>query len=293
VIRAVRPGPLLCALVMACTAPPPDTTAFGGAATVHRNLVYGTESARQRLDVFVPRDRSSPPPLVVWVHGGAWMSGTKEAGELEVAPFVAAGWAVANVEYRLSGEATAPAAAADVRCAVKWIARRAHGYGVDASHLVLAGHSAGAHLALLAAFADTTAGLDVACPGDLPAMQGVIDWSGITDVEDLRRGPSARGWADDWIGAFPGAAERARRMSPLAWVRPGLPAVLIIHGDSDRLVPVAHAERLHASLQRAGVSSELVVLRGAGHGPLSERDAATSWAGIMRWLVATRGAGPH
>ena len=248
---------------------------------VHRDLAYGSASASQTLDLHVPPDLPSPP-LVVFVHGGASL--TRHDVELTIAPFVTAGWAVANVEYRRTPEARAPAAAADVRCAIKWIVRRAPELGVDASRIVLAGHSAGAHLALLAAFADTSAGLDAGCPGAMPAIAGVIDWAGITDVEDLYAGPNVRGWARDWIGELPDGAEIARRLSPLTWVHPGLPAVLIVHGDRDAIVPIAHALRLHASLDRAGVPNELVVLPGAGHAPLSPRDAATSWASIMRFL---------
>ncbi|MHB8839213.1 MAG: alpha/beta hydrolase fold domain-containing protein, partial [Gemmatimonadaceae bacterium] len=198
----------------------------------------------------------------------------------------AAGWAVANVEYRRGREAAAPAAAADVRCAIKWVVRHAADFGVDATRLVLAGESAGAHLVMLAAFADSTAGLDAACEGPMPPVAGIVNWMGITDVNDLLSGANARGWATGWIGHAVGAAERARRLSPLRWIRPGLPPVITVHGDRDATVPVDHARRLHAALDSARVANELVILPGADHGPLTPEATALARGAIMRFLAA-------
>jgi acetyl esterase/lipase len=286
---------LSCALVVIAGCMPAardETLAFGGAARVHSDLAYLWTSASQKLDLYVPIALPAPPPLVVFVHGGGWMSGRKDDALPSVARFLSAGWAVANVEYRLGYEATAPAAAADVRCAVKWAANHGAEYGYEAGRIVLAGESAGAHLVLLAAFADTSARFDVSCPAPMPAVAGVIDWAGITDVNDLIAGPNERGWATGWVGFFPDAAARARLASPLRWIRPGLPPVLIVHGDSDRTVPFSHAQRLHHALDDAGVANELVVIPGGDHGPASAAEADSIWAAIRRFLTERNGAAP-
>lgn len=283
--------PALLAGAAACTRQPDEVATFNGAVRVWRDYRYLSFSPNQRLDFHVPVNQPARPPLVVHVHGGGWMTQQKEGAELAVAPYLAAGWAVANVEYRNGFEASAPAAGADVRCAIKWAARHADDVGVDASRLVLVGGSAGAHLVMLAAFADSTAGLDAPCPGAMPRVALVINWMGIADVNDLIQGPNERGWATGWVGQMPGAAERARQASPLRWVRAGLPAVLTLHGDQDATVPFAHAQRLHAALDSAGVPNELVVLAGADHGNFSIPHAGTAWSAVMRRLAQIGGAG--
>lgn len=259
---------------------------FEGAALLFRDQVYAREHARQRLDLYLPRDLPYQPSLLVFVHGGGWMDGRKEEAQLAIAPYLAAGWAVANVEYRTGRDAPAPAAVEDVTCAITWIAANAARFGVSAERLVLAGESAGAHLVLQAAFAEPTLPRSGSCSGPLPTILGVIDWAGPTDVNDLLRGAHRRGWATGWIGDAPGAEARARAASPLAHIRGGLPPVLIVHGDSDRTVPYEHSVRLCAALETAGVACELVVLRGADHGPLRPEDSAVAWAAVLRFLGA-------
>jgi acetyl esterase/lipase len=280
---------LLLLLAVACGGAARDDTAYGGGVSVWRDVAYGTLSKSQRLDVYVPRDRPSPPPLVVFAHGGGWMDLAKEDAELSVASYLSAGWAVANVEYRRGREAPAPAAAIDVRCAVRWMSARAAEYGVDVSRIVLAGESAGAHLMLLTAFADSTAGLDTGCAGAMPAVAAVVNWAGVSDVTDLLSGANARGWAVGWIGPAAGAAERARRLSPIEWVRTGVPPVITVHGDRDETVPFSQAQRLHAALDSAGVPNLLVALPGANHGPWPPSVAAPARSAILKFL-ADRGA---
>lgn len=275
----------------ACARPAADERAFNGAAKVWHDLRYLGTSPNQRLDVFVPNDQPSPPPVVVYVHGGGWMMLRKENAQLSFAPFLSAGWAVANVEYRRGFEATAPAAVVDVRCAIKWVVRHSAEHGVDATRLVLVGESAGAHLVMMAAFADSTAGFDAACPGPMPAVAGIVNWMGVTDVSDLLSGPNARGWATGWIGALPGAEARAQLVSPLRWVRAGLPPVLTVHGDRDGTVPYAHATRLHAALDSAGVAAELHTLPGGDHGAFGPSAGANAWSAVLRFLAQRSGAG--
>ena len=109
-----------------------------------------------------------------------------------------------------------------------------------------------AYLALTTAFLPSSAGLDRQCPGaDDLQVAAVVNWYGITDVNELLDGPNRRAYAVAWLGSLPHREEVARRVSPLTYVRAGLPPVLTIHGDADPTVPYAQAERLQRALNDA------------------------------------------
>jgi acetyl esterase/lipase len=133
--------------------------------------------------------------------------------------------------------------------------------------LVVTGHSAGGHLALTTAMLPASAGFDDKCPGpeDLK-VAAIINWYGITDVSDLLDGPNMKDYAIAWLGKQPDREEIARRVSPLTYVRPGLPPVLTIHGSADPTVPYSHAVRLHEALDKVDVPHQLVTIASGMHG---------------------------
>lgn len=221
-----------------------------------------------KLDLYLPRRPAGPLPTAILFHGGGWVTGSKDEIALDVLPYVAMGFAVVNVDYRLAAVARAPAAVEDARCALRWVVRHASEYGLDADRIVLVGSSAGGHLALMAAFAPPSAGFDGACPGDDPMpVAAVINFFGISDVAQLLAPPRVRDFAEGWLGGH-GAAEikLAQRLSPLTYVRKDVPPVLTFHGDSDPVVPFDQAVRLHDALRAAGVPNQLVQIRGGRHG---------------------------
>ena len=119
-----------------------------------------------KLDLYVTRTADRPRPTVLFVHGGGWTGGTKEGRDIGgVIPYLDMGMNVVNVEYRLARVAQAPAAVEDCRCALRWVIQHAKEYGIDASRLVVAGESAGGHLALTTGMLPASAGLDRQCPG--------------------------------------------------------------------------------------------------------------------------------
>jgi acetyl esterase/lipase len=199
------------------------------------------------------------------------------------------GWNVVNVEYRLARISHAPAAVEDCLCALKWVVSHASEYHIDPSKLVVTGDSAGGHLALMTGMTPEDAGLDRQCPANrpdvaLPKVAAIIDWYGITDVADLLQGPNRKTYAVAWLGSVPDREEIARRVSPLTYVRPGLPPLLIIQGDADPTVPYSHSLRLRDALNKANVPNELVTIPGGKHGNFTPEQRIHIYTAVRAFL---------
>jgi acetyl esterase/lipase len=213
------------------------------------------------LDLRTPEvDRA---PLILFLHGGGWLRGSRKVftpGIRDADSFdriVAAGFAIASCEYRLSGEARFPAQLGDVDAALDWL--RAHGaeHGVDADRILLWGVSAGATLAALAGLRRTD-------------VRGVVDWFGPADLftmadHDLGEAPAETREAR-WLGA-PAAElpEAARRASPTLQVHAAAPPFHIAHGTADEHVPFAQSEGFVQALRAAGVPAEFHPVQDGRH----------------------------
>jgi acetyl esterase/lipase len=276
-----------------------DTTAFladvSNQYRVVPNVVYHTAANHEnKLDLYFPSNASGPTPVLMLIHGGGWVQGTKEAQILRALPYLEMGWAVVNVTYRLVQVSRAPAAVEDCLCALQWIARNAERYNFDTSRIVTTGNSAGGHLALTSGMVPASAGLGRECvsgsftgPPTLPTVDvaAIINWYGITDVVDLMEGPNTKGYAVQWLGGLADRAEIAALTSPLTYVRRELPPILTIHGDADPIVPYQHAVRLHAALDDAGVPNELHTVPGGGHGGFNRAQTLSIYDTIQRFLA--------
>jgi acetyl esterase/lipase len=154
---------------------------------------------------------------------------------------------------------------------------------------VVTGDSAGGHLALMTGFTPESAGLDRECPsGDgsagFPKVAAIINWYGITDVVDLLDGPNRKTYAVAWLGSVPNREVIAKRVSPLTYVRSGLPPVLSIQGDADPVVPYSHSLRLQEALKKVGVDTELITIPGGKHGQFTSAERIAIYGGIRRFL---------
>ncbi len=290
-------GPRLAGAQAAPSPPPPATLGMAGDYEVRANQTYlRAGGVLLKLDLYVPRAGAAPRPTVFYIHGGGWMAGTKESESLALLPYVERGFTAVNVEYRLAGQALAPAAVEDCRCALRWVVRNAAKHKVDPSKIVVTGNSAGGHLALMTGLLPVSARLDDECatlePGSwssapLPELPvaAVVNWYGITDVTDMLPGaPSARGYALEWFAGVPAPEALARRLSPLTWVRAGVPPVITVHGDADKSVPYDHAVRLHKALDAAGVPNRLLTVPGGGHGGFTLAERQKAFAAIEDFL---------
>lgn len=270
-----------------------DAAALSADFVAVPNIVYMRASGYEsKLDVHRPRDVSKPRPTVIYIHGGGWVNGSKEASMLAVLPYLAMGFAAVNVEYRMAADAPAPASVEDCRCALKWVIANAKQYGFDPSKIVVTGGSAGAHLALTTGMLTQAAGFDDRCPTpagngvaqDNPKVAAIVNWFGITDVWDVVQGANTRGYGVRWFAGVENKMEVARRASPLTYVRPGLPPVITIHGDADPTVPYAQAVALRDALAKAGVTNELVTIPGGGHGNFVAPQRDRAWTAIRAFL---------
>ncbi len=232
------------------------------------DLVYGDVPGFRplELDLYLPA-ADAPPPVIVHVHGGGWRRGSRRhplprLGADFYERLAARGFAVAAVDYRLSGEARYPAAVEDVRAAVGWARDQAAAYGLDPGRVFLWGDSAGGHLALMAAL--TGAG-----------VQAVVAWFPVTDLAGLAFDVAAAGGTPDpgpqsrealFLGA-PAASvpDLAREASPVTQAGAAAPPVLLMHGAADDMVPPAQSIRLAEALHGAGAVVELELVPGATH----------------------------
>jgi acetyl esterase/lipase len=255
------------------------------------NVVYLRANGWEgKLDVYAQRTQT-PAPVVMYIHGGGWVRGTKDGSVLSALPYLAMGYSVVNVEYRLADVSLAPAAIEDCRCALRWVVGHAKDYNFDVGRIVIAGASAGGHLALTTGMMPTSAGFDRICQeqGE-PRVAAIVDFFGITDVADLLDGPNKKPFPEtwpytvQWLGNQPNREALAKAASPLTYVRAGVPPTIAIHGDADPLVPYAHSTRLNDALQKAGVAHELVTVPGGGHGNFSLDQWQRAYTAIEKFL---------
>jgi acetyl esterase/lipase len=229
----------------------------------------GTDNARQKLDLLIPKERKSksPLPVVVYIHGGGWRVGSKAGGRRRVAPFVATGrYAAASVGYRLSSEAIWPAQIHDCKAAIRWLKANAKKYDLDPERIGVWGPSAGGHLAAMLGVSAGVKELEgklgahlkqpsrVACVVDFCGPAHLVgDGGASSPVGRLLGGPVAE------------RRELAKQASPVTHASRGDAPFLILHGTKDRVVAYKQSELMHAALDRAGVPCLLVPVQGGAH----------------------------
>jgi acetyl esterase/lipase len=295
-------GATLAAQAPAVATPPQAAgwaTHLANRYVVTPDVTYLTASGVElKLDVYRRRDVQTPQPTVLFYHGGGWVAGSKDSAIMSFMPWIEMGWNVVNVGYRLLRVAGAPAAVEDAQCALRYIAApmQAKQFNIDTQRIVVTGESAGGHLALAAGMIPAAAGFTNICSGGgftgfdnaVPPVAAIVNWYGITDLNDMLAGANARSYAVQWIGAVPYKVELAKSMSPLTYVRPGLPPVLTIHGDSDPIVPYSHATRLHDAMVKAGVNHELHTVLKGGHGNFRPEERSQIYTKVREFLTRIR-----
>jgi acetyl esterase/lipase len=276
--------------------------ATANAVRIARDVTYVTRDGMPLMLDIAWSDVGPAAPLVILLHGGGWSGGSRASLDGEMRALARRGYTAATVEYRLTQAPrnVFPAAAADVRCAVRTLRRRAAEFHIAPDHIAVMGYSAGGHLASLLGVGASVVALDAGgCDeGSTDVrVQAVVSYAG---PQDLRvNGPYTREQADlvtNFLGVFPGdAPDVARLASPIAHVAPGAPPFLLLHGSNDPLVPISHPRRMRDALRAAGTPASLLEIPGVGHGFVgfvTSSDATvrcTVDAFLTRWLGTSGG----
>lgn len=239
-----------------------------------RDLPYGFAGGRELLlDLARPKTwkNTAPLPAFVYMHGGAWISGSKEDGVPAICYYASHGFAAASVGYRLSGEARFPAQLEDCKCAVRFLRAEAKQLGLDAARIGTMGSSAGGHLAILLGLTGENDPFENRGGHEKESsrVSSVCDLFGVSDFLQMpkKHRPDALSATAQFLGGtVDQVPEQYRLASPVNYVHAGAPPFLIVHGDQDKLVPPHQSELLHEALRKAGVESTLKIVQGAEHG---------------------------
>jgi acetyl esterase/lipase len=239
---------------------------------ISRDVVYAEAGAKKLLlDIYVPGAKKDPY-LIVWVHGGAWRSGSKASPPLGL---LGAGYAIASVNYRLTEEAPFPALIHDIKASIRFLRANAAKYGYRSDKIIIWGSSAGGHLAALVGTSNNDAFLE----GDLgnyknvsSSVQLVLDFYGPTNFttilhQSTPHGINVRVPALTLLLGKPveEVPELSRKASPVFQVDKSDPPMLIVHGDQDNQVPVNQSLELMAVYKKNSLPVEIEFVPGAGH----------------------------
>jgi acetyl esterase/lipase len=240
---------------------------------VVRDLRYAAGAGKRHLlDVYRPLVPVTGAPVLVQVHGGAWISGDKRQQALPLMHHLAAnGWVCVAPNYRLSPGATFPEHLVDVKLALKWVREHVAEHGGDPSFVVITGGSAGGHLASMVALTAGDTGYQPGFEDVDTSVVACVPFYGAYDLLGRYGGRGADGMyggAARWLMKADPVADRAafERASPLDRVGPQAPPFMVVHGTLDSLVPVAEGRAFAAALREQ--SHEPVVyleLPGAEH----------------------------
>ncbi len=257
-----------------------------GPAPTHADLEYAPAdppaSNGHKLDLYIPAGATTPLPLVLWTSGSAWMADTGKFGAARLAAQLnQAGYAVAGVSVRSSSQVKFPGSLHDIKAAIRWLRANAAKYNLDPKRVAIMGDSSGGWTAAMAAVT-----------GDAPEMEGSVGITGVSSAVQAAVAfypPTNFLTMDAWalkrcegtachddagspesllLGcAIQGCPEKVKAASPMTYITPADPPILILHGDSDPLVPHSQGEALYMALNKACKEAIFIDLPKAGHGP--------------------------
>ncbi|MGQ0732980.1 MAG: alpha/beta hydrolase fold domain-containing protein [Acidobacteriota bacterium] len=263
---AVLAAAVSCSLLAPCLA-------GAQAAREFKDVVYARVDGKDLgLDIYLPAGIQTPP-LLVWVHGGAWSSGTKAQVPMV---FVAHGVATASIDFRQSTEARFPAAVHDIKAAIRFLRAKASEYGYRSERIAIGGSSSGGHLAALVGVTNGHEQLEGTL-GDhrkqSSDVQAILDYYGASNLSTILAQSTPFGLnmrrpaLERLLGALPEQAQAlAALASPVVHVDRSDPPLLLLHGDQDPQMPINQAHELHGAYRKLGLDVYFDVVYGAAHG---------------------------
>ncbi len=238
--------------------------------SVEKNVAYSNaDFINLKLDVYYPLAAPRPMPVVVYLHGGAWIGGDKSdaATSPKIAELVKRGFLVASLNYGLAPQYTITGQIENAKCAVRFLRANSAYFGINPDKIGAYGDSAGGHLASLLGTSDKSAGMDGA-GGSLDQssrVQCVVDFYGPTDLRVLFSGYPAIVLIE-LVGTSDSKSGILDKINPLTYVSGDDPPFLVMHGDKDTVVPLSQSQILYQSLIAVGVPATLVVVKNGDHG---------------------------
>ncbi|MBN2220322.1 MAG: alpha/beta hydrolase, partial [Kosmotogaceae bacterium] len=233
---------------------------------VEEDIVYSeVDGEILTMDVYYPAGTTAPRPAILYVHGGAWITGDKRSGPgvMVAGELLRAGFIVFSIDYRLAPKWKFPSQVIDVKTAIRFVRENSTELLIDPEAIGGFGTSAGAHLVALAALT-ANAGMfsKDEYSGQDEDLFCVADLYGPTDLVTLLKGIERE--VAELI--FGNEKEILSKASPINYVNRDSPPFLIVQGDSDLVVPVDQSKRFFEELAAAGCYSELIIVKNAGHG---------------------------
>ncbi|MBP6785544.1 MAG: alpha/beta hydrolase [Verrucomicrobiales bacterium] len=243
------------------------------AQSMQKDLEYARLGERSlTLDLHLPTNAN--PPLIVYIHGGAWRAGSKT--DVPITALLDHGFAIASVEYRLSTEAVFPAQVHDIKAAIRFLRAKATTYQVDASRVGIVGTSAGGHLAALVGVTNHDPELEGKVGDHLDqdcGVQAIISLYGASDLTTILSQSTPFGLKmrvpalQLLLGGTPEEnPDLAKLASPVAHLDANDPPLLLIHGDADPQMPPAQSQELAAACEALKLPVQLILMPGSKHG---------------------------
>ncbi len=233
--------------------------------SAHPDLTYLTVGKKElKLDLYRPKATAKPGPLVVLIHGGCWMDGSRKEMGFYAVNLARLGYVTASVDYRLSEEAPYPAAVEDMRAAIQWLTDHAATYNIDPERIAIMGGSAGGHLTEYLGYSANTPTKGHP-QGVGPKVKAIIPFYGWSDLTD----PSVnyQYYMELFLGKkYADAPKLYEEASPITHVDKGDPATLLLHGTIDTIVPITQAEKLAKKLETNNVPFVYAPFKGGYHG---------------------------
>lgn len=283
----------LCITVQFVTAQTnPKATIFPQGTTLIGNVPYANDTLKKHLlDIYLPPVKKEKYPVIVWIHGGAWMMNDKYADmgymTQTLKAFADSGYAVASIDYRWSTTALFPAQVQDCNQAIEFLYENAAKYKLDKDKIALMGFSAGGHLANMVALTNNSTIKTFYADGKKPKfkIKLCLDFYGPADFNALNDN-DPKSPVSILLGASAVARpDLARVASPVTYVNRNDPPFLIVQGEKDQSVNPEQSKNLHALLIKAGVKSDIIIVPNAPHYGVMF-DAADIRAKIFEYLRA-------
>jgi len=275
--------------------------ADNGQIVIEDDITYGRAGDTElKLDLARPQG-DGPFPAIVFIHGGGWYQGNRQAYRGQIQEAARRGYVAATISYRLmkfdetKKETTTaipnfPAQIRDAKAAIRWVRANAEKYHVDPSRIGVTGASAGGHLSLLVGLTAPAANLDGhgGNPTHSSRVQAVVNVFGPTDMAACYEKSSVAWIFRLFMGGTPSEVPgHYVAASPITYVSKDDPPVLTLHGDKDALVPVEQARALDEKMKSVGASHTLIVFEGQGHGfggEAAKKAADATWEFFDRHL---------